>query len=153
MTRRYAICGNCKELIGSDVAPVMCDLCQEDICQFCGVNFPDGVWSNMAHHTCMERKQNAYSSTKHTPPPWVVMTIDDEIWVNGVAKGETRAIADMVLTEHADDRLANAHLIAVAPAMLRELQAVVMVYGEKLSPDRLYEINAIIARAEPEDAK
>ena len=43
---------------------------------------------------------------------------------------------------------ANARLITVAPEMLGELKAVVMIYGEKLSPNRLTEINAIIAKAE-----
>ena len=79
-------------------------------------------------------------NTKHTPGPWVVMTLDDEIWVNGIAKGATRVVADMVLTQSADDRMANARLIAAAPErakiadeMLTELKDIAATADELLA--------------------
>ena len=51
---KLAICGNCNEPTGSDVAPSPCDICHDDVCQHCGTDYPDGAWSQEAHHACIE---------------------------------------------------------------------------------------------------
>ena len=60
----------------------------------------------------------------HTPGPWTLLMVDDDIWVTGLAEDGPRAIADMA-TQRPDDRLANACLIAASPPMLAALKVMV----------------------------
>lgn len=101
--------------------------------------------------------------SKHTPGPWRLHE-SDGVWVSP-PDGTENVICDIVgrltdikngQTQITDEDLANAHLIAAAPELLRCVQGALLVvtktsdgaYKLRVTPEELRAMRAAIAKAE-----
>src|SRR5579885_1885153 len=89
------------------------------------------------HMTKVAPTPSAAQTVSHTPGPWII--VDDAGGYPGIEAEGQNIILNSDLGEHCgvrgashDEALANARLIAAAPRLAKQLQALIDAFGEYL---------------------